>query len=592
MNATCPKTFPGFARVSRDKGWQSGRQHAPRPRAEEMFAGALQHHVEGRLEDAVAGYSRALLLRPDFADAHNNLGAALAAGGRFGEAAAHYVRALELHPDDANAHNNLGIALTALGRLTEAVAHHERAIELDPGKADAHYNLGIALTAQGRLDEADLRYRKTLRLRPDSAAAHNNLGNILAAQGKCAQAIEHYRLAIAIQPGHAEAHNNLGNVFRDLGQFGEALQHYGRAIAILPANAEAHFHRAEIKTFAPGDADLAAMETLANRGDLPAAKATYLHFAMGKALEDCGDHARSFEHLQRGNALKRSQIQYDEAEVAAYYRRIRRVFDRSLLESAEGKGDPSAVPVFVLGMPRSGSTLIEQILASHPQIHGAGELPALDMAVDAEVGRGFPERMTTLGAGAPGRIARNYLEMLPGVPAGKVRIVDKMPDNFLSVGMIRMILPNARIIHTMRNPVDTCVSCYSKLFSVGQNFSYDLAELGRYYRGYAETMAHWREVLPAGAMLDVAYEDVVDDLEGQAKRLIEYCGLPWDDSCMRFEKNTRPVKTASSVQVRRPLFRSSLQRWRKYEAWLGPLLDALGENGGEAGQAFAASGGR
>jgi hypothetical protein len=236
-------------------------------------------------------------------------------------------------------------------------------------------------------------------------------------------------------------------------------------------------------------------------------------------------------------------------------------------------------------MPRSGSTLIEQILASHPRIHGAGELPDLQEAakkvLNAAAAR-FPEYAATLDGATARRIGETYLAGLPPAAAAEIRTVDKLPDNFRRIGMIRLILPNARIIHTVRDPIDTCVSCYAKLFESGQHFTYDLAELGRYYRGYRKLMGHWRSVLPGDAMLDVVYEDLVDNLEGHARRLIEYCGLPWDERCLSFHRTERPVRTASAVQVRQPIFRSSVQRWRKYEAWLGPLLTELAGMEGEA----------
>ncbi len=237
-----------------------------------------------------------------------------------------------------------------------------------------------------------------------------------------------------------------------------------------------------------------------------------------------------------------------------------------------GLGDPSPVPIFILGMPRSGSTLVEQILASHPQVLGAGELRTLDRLVHQ--GGGI-EALATLQAEDCRRLGERYLADLRSLPAGKTRITDKMPGNFMYVGLIQLILPHAKIIHTMRDPVDTCLSCFSRLLSVGHHFSYDLAELGRYYRHYRELMDHWRSVLPAGTMLDVAYEDVVDDLEGQTRRMLEYLGLPWDERCLSFHKTVRPVVTASSVQVRRPLYRSGVARWRQYEAHLGPLLAEL-----------------
>jgi tetratricopeptide (TPR) repeat protein len=559
-----------------------GQPNPPLWDVQGIFDDALRHHMAGRIGDAVAQYQLALSLRPDFADAHNNLGVALAAQGRIDDAVAHYERALVLKPDCADAHGNLGAVLAAKGRIADAVIHCERALLLNPGHVGIHYNLAVALAAQGRIADATAHYRRALVLKPDYADAHNNLGNCLWTQGHSDEALAHYARALAINPDHAEAHNNLGNLFLERGKFDEAMAHYSRAIAIKPANTEAHCPRAEIKTFHRTDSDLAALEELAVRDDLPIVKAPFIHFALAKALGDCGDYPRAFEHLRKGNALKRSQIHYDEPAVVEGLQHISAIFNRRLMARFQGEGDPSSVPVFVLGMPRSGSTLIEQILASHPQVHGAGELTDLEGALQTVLrasGRAdsYPNCVPDLDGATLRRIGQDYLARLPVLAEGKVRIIDKLPANFLNVGLIRLILPNARIIHTVRDPMDTCVSCYSKLFTSGLHFSYDLAELGRYYRSYRELMTHWRSVLPPGAMLDVAYEDVVDDLEGQARRMIDYCGLAWDDRCLDFHRNSRPVKTSSAVQVRRPLFRSSLQRWRNYETSLGPLLRALGD---------------
>jgi len=612
------------------------------------FSEALQHHRAGRIGDAVAQYERALALKPDHVDAHNNLGAALAALGRIDDAVKHYERAIAIKPDYAEAHNNLGATLAALGRIDDALKHYERAfaikpdyaepynnaglalaakariddaveyykraIAIKPDYADAHNNLGTLLSTQGRIDDAVAHYERAIAIKPDYAEAHNNLGAALARRGRIDDAVAHFERAvslkpdyadahnnlgtalagkddldgairhceraIAIDPNHAEAHNNLGNVFKCQGKFDDAMVHYARAIAIKPDYAEPHYNRVGIKTFHPGDAEIEALEALANSGALSPYQALQIHFAVAKALEDSGDYVRAFAHLHKGNHLKRRQINYDELATVKLFRRIVDTFDRGLFDRFQGDGDPSSVPIFVLGMPRSGSTLIEQILASHPQIHGAGELQDLEIATGAVLGftgnpLPFPECVPTLDGAALRRIGQSYLARLPVLADGKVRIVDKLPANFLRIGMIRLVFPNARIIHTIRNPVDTCVSCYSKLFTAGQDFTYDLAELGRYYRCYVELMAYWRRALPPGSMLDVSYEELVNDLPSQARRMIDYCGLPWDDRCISFHKTNRPIKTASSVQARQPLFRSSLQRWRNYEACLGPLLHEL-----------------
>ncbi len=542
--------------------------------AQDTFDDAVKHHLAGRIDEAIAQYERSILLEPNHAEACNNMGAALAAKGRLEEAMARYIRALSLKPDYAEAWNNLGVALLTQGKLAEAVACHEYAVVVSPADARMYCTLGAALAAQGRIDAAAARYRQALSLKPDYADAHNNLGNLLIEQNRPGEAAAHFAQAIAANPGNAEAHTNLGNSLRDQGRFDEALAHYDRAIRIRPALVEAHYNRAEIKTFRAGDADLTALEGLARGNDLPSGKGPFIHFALAKALDDVGDYERAFAHLRQGNGLKRRQIRYDESGVADSFKRIATVFDKELFDRLRGEGDPSPAPVFVLGMPRSGSTLVEQILAGHPSVFAAGEVMDLERALGTA---NFPECIRSIDGPGLRQIAQAYLSRLPPLSQGQVRVVNKLPRNLLYIGLIRLILPNARIIHTVRDPVDTCMSCYSKLFTSGQHFSYDLAELGRFYRRYAALMDHWRSVLDPNSVLEVVHEDVVNDLEGQARRLIDYCGLAWDNRCLNFQSASRFIQTASAVQVRKPLSRRSLQRWRKYEFGLGPLLRELGD---------------
>jgi tetratricopeptide (TPR) repeat protein len=435
--------------------------------------------------------------------------------------------------------------------------------------AETIFNTAVQHHVAGRINDAVVRYQQALLRRPNYADAHNNLAVALVSLGKVDDALTHFERAIELKPTSAESHNNLGSWLAAQGRIDAAVTHFGRAIALRPDYAEAHFNRAEIRTFRAGDAELAELEALAAKSDSP-----FVHFALGKALEECGDFARAFEHLNIGNAAKRRQISYDEKSAAQLFERTRAVFHRGLFE--QSVGEPSQVPVFVLGMPRSGSTLIEQILASHPQVHGAGELTALEQAVNSVLGSvQYPECVARLDAATLRRVGQEYIARLPRLEDGKTLVVDKLPGNFLNIGLIRLVLPGARIIHTLRDPMDTCVSCYSKLFTVSQHFCYELGELGRHYRRYRELMDYWRAVLPAGTILDVSYEDVVEDLEGQARRMIAYCDLPWDERCIEFHKTRRPVATASAVQARKPLYRSSLQRWRRYESQLDPLINVI-----------------
>ena len=538
---------------------------------------------QGRIADGIACLERALLLNPNHAEVHNSLGVALVKQGRNADGIAHYERALTLNPRLASAHANLGVTLVEDGKFAEAITRLERAQTLDPEHPDIHNNLGVALIAQGRIADAIAHYERALALSSDHANAHGNLGTALVEQGRIADAMPHLERALAKNPNHADVHNTLGNISKHEGKFDDALAHYEKAIAIRPDYGQAYLNLSEIKSFRRGDPELETLEALAGRESLADVKAMNIHFALAKALEDSGEYPRAFEHLRRGNALKRAQIDYDEAAAQSLFERTSAVFTGNLLGRYQGAGDPSTVPIFVLGMPRSGSTLIEQILASHPQIHGAGELPDFDAATDSETdsevnAAEFPECAAAFDDVTLRRIGQSYLNRLPALADGRIRIVDKLPGNYFNIGLIRLALPNARIIHTLRDPMDTCVSCYSKLFTFGHHYTYDLAELGRFYRCYTELMAHWRSVLPPDAMLDVAYEDVGDDIEGQARRLIDYCGLVWDDRCIHFHQTGRPVKTASSVHVRKPLFRSSLQRWRRYESELAPLLQELGKS--------------
>jgi len=538
-------------------------------------------YAQGRLEAAAIQYRRALALKPDYAGARYNLGNVLKAQGRTVAALAAFEQVLALWHDHAETLNNLGAALLDLGRLDEAVARFRQALAVRAEDAEVHFNLGVALQRQGRLPEAVAHYRRAIGLRPDHAEALGRLGTALLEQGKLDEAIARLERAAALQPDAAEVHNNLGTALLDQGRFDEAAARFERALRLRPDYAEAHFNRTEIPGFRLDEAGLSALEALAaDGGRLPADKAPLVHFALARVLEEREEPARAFGHLLTGNALRRRQISYEEAAFHDFFRRIAAVFDAGLFQRRQGTGEPSTVPIFVLGMPRSGSSLVEQILASHPEVHGGGELTTLvAVATGATGGRGprlaYPEDVPALDEAALRRLGRAYLAGLPPLPAGKTRITDKMPYNFLNIGLIRLILPGARIIHTRRNPADTCVSCFSKLFPFSQAFSYDLGELGRYYRDYRALMAHWHSVLPEDALLDLSYEALVDDLEVQARRLLAWCGLPWDDRCLDFHETRRPVRTASAAQVRQPLFRSSLERWRRYQPWLQPLLREL-----------------
>ncbi len=570
-------------------------------------------------DEALRCYDRALALAPDFADAHSNRGNALRALKRLSEAEAAYRRALELNPRFAQAWNNLGTTLRELKRIDEAVEAYRKALAEEPNSPDTLDNLALAVKDLGRLDEAVELLRRALAVETRDPKLHLHLGSVLLDQSKveeAAAAIEralaldpnghdginlmgriafergaldaalaHYQRALALKPDLADALNNMGNVLKELGRLEDAQRAYLDALALDPKIAGVYVNLADSKTFAEGDPHLAAMEALA-REPLTATERMQLHFGLGKAYADLKDHGRSFEHLLQGNALKRAQVAYDEAATFSLFTRNQAVFTPALLQRNSGNGDPSRLPIFILGMPRSGTTLVEQILASHPKVHGAGELKALNDIIDTVRGADgnaipYPDFVPALDAAAIRQIGARYVAELKRLAPGAARVTDnhvtdKMPSNFFFCGLIHLALPNAPIIHTVRDPVDTCISCFSKLFTAEQNHTYDLVELGRYYRRYQALMTYWRAVLPNGRILDVRYEDVVADLEGQARRIIAHCGLDWDPRCLEFHRTDRPVRTASATQVRQPIYKSAIGRWRHYQPYLGPLLAELG----------------
>jgi len=333
--------------------------------------------------------------------------------------------------------------------------------------------------------------------------------------------------------------------------------------------------RCDNKFYREGDPDIAVMEAaLVGEPTPPIHEQMMLHFSLGKAYLDISDSDRAFSHLNRGNALKRASFSYDAAQTSAWMQNIAAVFTPALIDRFKGAGVDSKRPIFIIGMPRSGTTLVEQILASHPDAYGAGELRALGQAV-ARAGS-FPNGLTHWSNRDLAQIAGDYLEQINRLAPDALRVIDKLPGNFLYSGLIPLLLPGARIIHCRRDPVDTCLSCYSKLFAGEQLFAYQLDELGRFYRDYQVLMVHLRQILPPDQFIEVDYEAVVDDLEGQARRLIDFIGLPWSDACLAFHETRRMIRTASVAQVRQPIYTSSKGRWHQHAAHLAPLLAELG----------------
>ena len=534
---------------------------------------ALAHHGGGRFAEAEACYRRVLADRPDLVAARYNLGVVLHDQGKIDEAIAVYNDAIKINPDFKSAYGNLGHALKAQGRFEDAIGAFKQSLRLKPNHAETYFNISAVHYRQNRFEETVAACREALRIDPNYAEAYTSLGAALLRLGVPDEAIAALHKATALKPDFAAAHHSLGTALTQLGQLSEAAASFERAIALAPANIYFRLSGYRLKRFVAGDPRLAELEEMAkDSASRPVSDQIELHFALGQAYDDIGLPADAFRHWLSGNTLKRHQVDYDEAATLEELDQVRSMYTSEFIQASQGAGHPTSLPIFIVGMPRSGSTLIEQILASHPQVFGAGELHNLPAAVESALmdPRGSADtkqNMRDIGA--------RYIAAIERLAPGATRITDKMPQNFVFAGLIHLALPNATIIHTIRDPIDTCMSCFSIMFTSQQDFTYDLAELGRYYRHYQNLMDHWRQVLPPGRILGVRYEDVVADLEGQARRIVAHCGLDWDPQCLAFHKTQRVVRTASATQVRQPIYRDAVERWRRYEEFIGPLTTEL-----------------
>ena len=507
------------------------------------------------------------------AAAHLKRGDALARDGRLHEAIASYQEALSVHAGLAEAHFNIGNALIDLGRPAEAVACYARVLSIHPESAEAHHNLGNAWRSQERLDQAIDSYRRALELQPDFAIAHASLGTALRLAGRSSEAEASFLRAQELTPDSAMVCAAMAELRADQGQITPAEKLYRRAIELDAQCAEAWVGLARLRKQTRDDANWLTEAQRVARSGLPIKKELLLRYAVGKALDDVGNHDLAFSNYRRANELnKRHMMPYDRPQVMQVVELIIKNQNAKWLQQAANDGVRSERPVFIVGMLRSGTTLVEQILASHPAVVGAGELPYWNAAmVD-----GGPDVLARGAHGHPlAELARRYLESLPAGSGDTRRVIDKTPGNFLHLGLIHAALPEARIIHMRRHPIDTCLSIYFQHLEAFHNYASDLEDLAHYYTQYQRLMQHWRSVLPASVFLEVAYEELVADTETCARRMLEFIGLPWHPQCLEFHKTERTVLTASKWQVRGAINNSAVGRWRAYQKFLAPLLGLI-----------------
>ncbi len=586
--------------------------------AELMFHLGLACQSLGLQDEAGDHFRQSLRLRPEFAAAHFSLGNTHLHFGQLDEAIRHYRQAIRLHPILGPAYLNLANALQQQGRLQDAANCLRNCLSRQPQYADGHYNLGNVLAAMGRPEQAAIHYQEALRLRPSFAQAHNNWGNLLLKLGKVDEAVEHFEQAVQFQPDYVAAYVNLGGALRERLQVAAAVEAYQQALRIQPHNPRAHdilaetyldlgdtrqaqthlrealrndpayvrplLHLAANGFYSSAEPGVEQIKARLKDPQLSLDIASQLHFILGYLLDRSGATDEAFYHFRQGNAARRSLLQrngtaFDAAAQSRGIDRLTSFFSPEFFQQTHGFGLTTEVPVFIVGMPRSGSTLVEQILSQHSQVHGAGEIKDVSRLVadlPAKIGTAdaYPDCLAGLNADTARELGEAHLQQLTRRGGTATRVTDKMLDNLFHLGFLAVLFPRARVIHCRRDPRDVCLSCFFQYFK-GLSFTWDLDDLGRCYRDYERLMAHWRDVLPL-PLLEVDYEEVVADLESASRRLIAFCGLEWEEQCLKFHENQRLVQTVSRVQVRQPIYTSSVGRWQRYAAHLEPLLQALG----------------
>lgn len=500
------------------------------------------------------------------------------ARGQFSETEESALLLLKKYDDWLSGWNIVGVCRRMLKKYDAAVLAFNKAISLSPNDPDIYNNLGPVLQEQGKLQEAIECYQRAITLKPGFAEAHNNLGNAMRELEKLPEAIGSYRRAITLKPDYAEAHNNLGCALEEQGNLAAARESYEKALALNPEFAKAHKNYATCRKFTRDDkAHIDRLETLIQGAQNDEDRCS-LHYALGKIYDDCRMYDESFFHYLCGNQIERKKYSYSWKKFSSRVDSLIREFPAGYLLNRTWTGSPAELPVFIVGMPRSGTTLTEQILASHPLVYGAGELKYFDeksISLPVKLERPYPECLKLLPAGELKGIAEEYSAYLRRLSPDAERVTDKMPWNFLHLGFIALLFPRARVIHCRRSPLDTCLSIFFQRFTGRHPYSSDLGDLGHYYRDYERLMEHWRKVLPPGMLLEVAYEEMVENPEEMSRKLIGFCGLEWNERCLKFNESDRAVRTASSWQVRQPIYKTSKERWKRYERHLGPLIEAL-----------------
>lgn len=549
-----------------------------------LHALGLTHYMCRRYERAIEFMSKAVQFDDSNPQYYCNLGESYRRAMKPGQALVMFEKSVALKPEYLLAHLGIANVYRDQQRRPEAIARYRLALALNPKFAEAYHYLGVIFLEQGRQAEAITYLRKAADLKPGYTEARLALAQALDNDGHIDEAIETYLAIIEDAPKVGAAHNNVANLLKTKGNIDEAIIHYEKALELNPANVQAHYNLSRARKTAESQDDISKMERMLEQEGIPESDRTNIHFTLGKIYDDLERYDEAFEHFKKGNEFDNRVPPFDEDMHNQVLDRLIEIFNPNFFARREGFGSESKRPIFIVGMPRSGTTLTEQVIASHSKVFGAGELEQIGQlvnAISAEISgsAGYPDNASDLDAMTACRLGETYVTYVKRLSNDSPFITDKMPGNFMHLGFISLFLPKARIIHCQRQPMDSCLSCYFQHFTSPMPFSVSLEALGKYYQGYERLMAHWNKVLPT-PILNVNYEDMVADHEATTRRILEYCDLEWEDACIKSHETSRTVKTASTWQVRQPLYKTSVERWKHFEAHLQPLKDALGPSFG------------
>ncbi len=535
----------------------------------------------GRSDEAIKHFQAALEIRPDIPELHNGLGILYREKEDYEVAEKEFLEALRLRPGFAQAHYNLGQLHLTQERKGKAIKCFKEAIRSKPDYGDAYGALAGVYSEMNIAEKAVPLYEEALKYQPENLHLMSAYAASLQDAGRTQEALEVARRAYDLAPeGDLSICIAMGERLQLAGKHQEAREYFDRALKLNP-NAVGVYHAiATSRKFQESDPEIAEMERALELPDLGETTVAVLHFALGKVLNDCGRYDEAFKHYLKGNDLRRKGMEYSHERTEQHFSELIDFFDDRFFTERVFPGVDSDLPIFILGMPRSGTTLTEQIISSHPSVFGAGELGDIGRIVRhltrlAGKDSVFPKSLLGLEDDVLRAVTQRLLENLQAYDPDASHITDKMPHNFVNLGLIAYLLPNARIVHCKRNPLDNCISIFFQNFKAEHAYKWDLNELGRYYLQYERLMEHWKKVIP-NSMFELQYEDMVADQEGVSRRLIEFCGLEWNDACLEFHKSDRTVQTASQWQVRQPVYKSSTERWRRYGDHIGALMEGLG----------------